>query len=80
MIGYRQLSHFSMKNKALLEISNNAGCYHCCKIFTKNEIKEYTDEGQTVLCPHCSVDSVVGDASGYNISEENLKLAHKYWF
>lgn len=80
MIGYRQLSHFSMKNKALLGISGKAGCYSCCKVFPAHEVKEYTDEGETALCPHCSVDAVVGDASGYLITEENLKVACKYWF
>lgn len=80
MIGYRQLPHFSMKNKALLEISSNAGCYSCCKTFPASEVKEYTDKGETALCPYCSVDTVVGDSSGYILSEENLKVAQKYWF
>lgn len=80
MIGFRQLSHFSMKNKALLGISSKAGCYSCCKVFLANEIKEYTDDGETALCPYCSVDAVVGDASGYLVTEDNLRIASKYWF
>lgn len=80
MIGHKQLSHFSMKNKALIDISDNAGCYSCCKIFPTNEIKHYTDDGQTALCPYCNVDAVVGDSSGYTLTEDNLQIAKKYWF
>jgi len=80
MIGHRQLSQFSMKNKALLDISSKAGCYGCCKIFDASEIVKYTDDGNTGLCPYCLVDAVVGDASGYALTEDSLKVANKYWF
>lgn len=80
MIGFRQLSQFAMKNKPLVDISTRVGCYHCCKIFPATEIKEYTDDGKTCICPYCNIDAIVPDSSGYVITEANLKIAHDYWF
>lgn len=80
MIGIRQLSQFAMKNKTLVDVSARVGCYYCCKIYSAKEINEYTDEGKTCICPYCHIDAVVPDSSGYALSEDNLKLAHNYWF
>jgi hypothetical protein len=49
-------------------------------MFPPQEIKEYTDNGQTSICPHCGVDAVLGDMAGFPISEESLKNAQDYWF
>ncbi len=70
----------SFKNKYLQNLAKNAGCYHCCKTFNATEVVNFTDEGQTALCPQCSVDAVVFDSAGFQISEENLQNAKKYWF
>jgi hypothetical protein len=32
------------------------------------------------LCPHCGIDSVIGDASGYEISPTFLARMHEAWF
>jgi hypothetical protein len=37
-------------------------------------------EEPTALCPYCYTDSVLGDASGYPITEEFLKEMNKRWF
>jgi len=35
----------------------------------------------TALCPHCGIDSVIGSASGYPVSEPQfLKAMHDHWF
>jgi hypothetical protein len=34
----------------------------------------------TALCPACGIDSVIGSASGYPITEEFLKKMHQHWF
>lgn len=62
-------------NKSELEKTNSCGCYYCQKTFQLNDITEWTDEGQTALCPYCGVDSVIP-----NPTEENLKELHKYYF
>lgn len=76
----RQLPSFVFKNKSLLSISRNAGCYHCCKIFKADEVKEFTDEGETALCPICKVDAIIFDCIGYELTESNLQKSYKYWF
>jgi acetone carboxylase gamma subunit len=36
--------------------------------------------GQTALCPECGIDSVIGDASGYPITEAFLGKMKTFWF
>lgn len=66
----------AMRNRIEVETASECGCYYCQKIFRSEEIKEWTDNSQTALCPYCSVDSVL---AGMNVAEELAKL-HKYWF
>ena len=66
------------KNKEELARSKQAGCFYCLKIFDPKEIKEYRKK--TALCPHCNIDSVIGDASGIPIHEEFLKHMYGRWF
>ncbi len=35
--------------------------------------------GQTATCPFCKVDSVIGSASGYSLTDEFLHALHDYW-
>ena len=37
--------------------------YDSERIFDAIEVEDYIDDGKTALCPYCSVDSVIGDAS-----------------
>lgn len=80
MVGIAQFPQFAMKNRTLVEQSTNAGCFHCCKVFDKKEIKDYTDKGQTCICPLCGVDSVVGDMCGFVLNEDILQKAHAFWY
>lgn len=52
-------SKFSFKNKNTLLASQKAGCYYCMNTFDTKDIKEWVDNGETAVCPHCNVDSVV---------------------
>lgn len=79
-IGLAQIPTLAFKNRRLVESSQKAGCYCCGKLFPPQEIKEYTDNGHTSLCPHCGVDAVLGDMAGFPLSEESLKNAQDYWF
>lgn len=64
--------------------SERCGCFYCGVIFEPSEIKNWVDEwegvGQTALCPHCGIDSVIGAESGYPITEEFLTRMHAHWF
>jgi len=75
----------SSNNRAELSRSVKCGCFCCCSIFSPTEIEKWIDGdergiGQTALCPHCGIDSIIGDASGYTISLEFLKRMEHYWF
>jgi Zn finger protein HypA/HybF involved in hydrogenase expression len=77
--GVIQFPTLAMKNRLMVEQSTNAGCFHCLKIFNAKDIKEYTDNEKTVICPLCGIDSVVGD-NGIELSEDILKKAHQFWY
>lgn len=76
----KELVNYSFKNKELLNNANTCGCYHCCEIFNRNEIKDFTDNEKTALCPKCNIDAVVADTCGFSITKEFLESAKKYWF
>jgi hypothetical protein len=70
--------------------SDVCGCFYCLSIFSPSEIEDWVDAredetnisetGQTVLCPRCGIDSVLGSASGYPITREFLQKMKDYWF
>ncbi|WP_282605187.1 cytoplasmic protein [Pelagibius sp. Alg239-R121] len=75
----------SIRHRQEIEDSKQCGCFYCKRIFQPEEIEEWTDKSglvseQTALCPHCSIDSVIGDASGFDITETFLKEMNKAWF
>ena len=72
---------FSVNNRKQLEQSSVCGCFYCRKIFNPNEITEWIPEKSgTALCPYCGIDSVIGEASGFQITEQLLKEMNQYWF
>jgi hypothetical protein len=53
-------------------------------VFPPSEIIDWTDEwqgiGQTAMCPHCGIGSVIGSESGYPITPEFLGAMRDQWF
>ena len=75
----------SSRHRAELLASAVRGCFYCERTFSPEAIEDWADEGedgmgQTALCPHCGIDSVIGDASGTEISADFLQTMHRYWF
>lgn len=68
------------RNRMELARSQKCGCFYCLRTFAPEEIERWIDEGKTALCPFCQIDSVVGDASGYSVTEGFLKTMNAYWF
>lgn len=79
MINAQSALVLTLKNVKNLKICTEAGCYNCKKIFSVKEIKEYTDQGETALCPHCQTDAVIPDGCGIALTEKNLEDIKKYW-
>jgi len=69
-----------LRHRAELEASDVCGCFYRLAIFQPKETTEWTDDNQTALCPKCGIDSVIGSASGYPITNEFLQRMHDRWF
>ena len=67
-------------NREKIENTDLCGCFYCKKTFQPNEIKQWTDEGQTAICPKCGVDSIIYNNSEYIITQEDLEILNKYYF
>lgn len=75
----KDCSKQSFKNRGKLEVSTNAGCFYCCRIYPATEIREWTDDGTTPLCPSCGIDSVLGDVQT-ELTKSILAQMHDYAF
>ena len=68
-------------HRAELEASSRAGCFYCCEVFTPAEISDWVDDDNCALCPRCGIDSVIGDASGFAVTDKMfLKEMNEFWF
>lgn len=70
----------SMKNKSLLLSAKNCGCYRCLCVISTTEIVEWTDKGETAICPKCHCDCLIPEGSGIDLTNDNLTKIHKQWF
>lgn len=76
---------FSGNHKPELQRDRICGCFYCLKIFSPSEIEEWliednrVDKRGTAICPHCGIDSVIGESSGYPITKEFLQKMHARW-
>ncbi len=71
---------YSLRNMKALRKDSRCGCYFCQSIFSPKEIEEWIDGEDTAICPYCWVDSVIGESSGYPITEDFLKEMGDYMF
>ncbi|UVI39905.1 cytoplasmic protein [Qipengyuania spongiae] len=78
-------------NRTLLRESKECGCFHCESIFSPSSIEEWIEETQgsyseapdpfTALCPDCGIDSVLGDACPYPVTDPAFLHAMRlHWF
>jgi hypothetical protein len=83
---YAKASEHSFYNYDEITKSQNAGCYHCIKHFSASIINEKehciasTPQGTqepTVFCPLCGIDAVIGDSSGYPVTNTGF-LTYMY--
>lgn len=73
----------SMRHRARIEASLRCGCFccFCCFAgFAPAEIDEWTDDGETALCPRCGIDAVLGDAGDFAPDAAFLQAMHRRWF
>jgi len=76
-----------IRNRAELERSTTSGCFYCLEVYPTAEVWEWIRETQedqerlTAMCPKCGIDAVIGDASGYLVTDRNfLERMRRHWF
>ena len=77
---FEKAHFFSSHNRKDLEKDSICGCFYCLTIFNPIEINTWWDNDDTAVCPYCMIDSVIGESSGFSITEQFLKGMHKEWF
>ncbi len=71
----------SINHRSEILASTLCGCFDCLETFAPSAITEWVDHGDaTALCPHCAMDSVLGDKSDYPITRDFLHAMHQRWF
>jgi hypothetical protein len=72
----------SFQNRDEIRSSTQCGCFYCGAIFPPAEVVDWVNDksGQTAICPKCAIDSVLGDASGYPITQTFLRQMKQHWF
>ena len=86
MKDYIKAHPFSNNHMEALKRDSVCGCFYCGSIFHPSEIEDWIvadnpcDKDGTAQCPHCGIDAVIGESSGFPITEQFLKKMHDYWF
>jgi hypothetical protein len=75
-IAYRH----AVRHRVELQQSEACACFNCFARFAPSEVKSWIDTGQTALCPECSMDAVIGSASGIDLDYDFLERMKKRWF
>lgn len=70
----------SSYHRDALRDSELCGCFYCQDVFDYKNINDWCDNENTALCPSCGVDSVIGSASGFPMTQEFLKAMQAYYF
>jgi hypothetical protein len=76
----RQAYNCSTHNRAALVKAVKAACFHCNRVFATSEITEWTDLGETALCPACGIDAVLPEMPSFPITPEFLNAMNRHWF
>jgi hypothetical protein len=72
----------ALSNREEVLTSDVCGCFYCLAVFPPAEVERWIKDrgGDTAVCPHCQIDSVIGARSGYPITREFLQRMRQHWF
>jgi len=70
------IARFSFRNRSRIAAASRCGCFHCHAVFPGSEVQDWTDDGQTALCPRCGIDAVLADVT----DTETLRELHRCRF
>lgn len=78
---YITAHQYSTNHREKLLQDAKCGCFYCLNIFSPQEIVDWVEDMEgTAICPYCSIDSIIGESSGYPITKEFLTEMNQYWF
>jgi len=83
---YIKAHHHSSNHRDALKQDQVCGCFYCLRIFSPSQIEEWIiddnpcDKRGTAICPFCGVDSIIGESSGFPITQNFLRGMKKCWF
>ncbi len=66
-------------NRRFLTGETRCGCSYCQQTYAADEITDWTDDGQTAICPRCGVDAVLS-AHTDPLTADFLARMHARWF
>ena len=75
----RAVPNFAIGNRHQLELSTEAGCFHCLAVFDSRQVTRYVEDDETAVCPRCGIEAVLGSASGYGLTRKELKRLRNWW-
>lgn len=70
----------SRQHRAAVLESTSCACFHCLARFAPSEIREWTDDDQTALCPKCGIDAVLSTAPDLALTHAFLQRMQRRWF
>lgn len=84
----RDAHKHSIRNHDEIQRSALCGCFHCQRIFPAADVTTWIEENPepngsvstTGWCPHCGIDALIGDASGFQLDSQFLARMRKLWF
>jgi len=72
----------SARHRSALGAAPRCGCFYCKRVFSPREITDWINDGigETAICPHCGIDSVVPESPSQPLTPELMQAMHAYWF
>lgn len=62
--------------------SKKCGCLFCTSIFDARKVNEWSGDGKnaSAICPHCGMNTLIGDKSGHQIDKSTILNASNFIF
>lgn len=64
------------RNRQAIAHATVCGCYCCLRVFLPSQIKRWTDNGETALCPYCEIDAVLSGNEDQPLDAGQLTRLH----
>jgi Zn finger protein HypA/HybF involved in hydrogenase expression len=76
----KKLHTYSAHNRDRIAVASKCYCFHCKAIVESRDIQDYTDNGQTAICPKCGIASIIPDSIEEGVDEQTIAEMNEYWF